>query len=124
MAEWHKQYGPIFSLKLGSGTLVVINDREAIRELWEKRSQNYSDRTPMYVAGLLTKFHHAVFNSANETWRDRRKVISQYYSPQKCDRDHAAYQDAESVLPFKKLLIRRQFPLTVLYIEPLLSLKA
>jgi hypothetical protein len=97
MTEWHKQYGPIFSLKLGSGTLIVMNDREAIRELWEKRSQNYSDRTPSYVAGLLTRHHHAVFQSANETWRDRRKLISQFYSPQKCDRDHAPYQDAEWV---------------------------
>lgn len=93
--EWHKQYGPIMSLKLGSVTVIAIQDREAIRDLWEKRSHIYSDRPPSYVARLLTQNHHAAFQSMNDEWRDRRKLMSHYFSPQQCDTKHADYQNAE-----------------------------
>jgi cytochrome P450 len=98
LTEWHKQYGPIISLKLGSDTLIVLNDREAIRDLWEKKSASYSDRAPSYVADLLTQGHHAAFQSMGDSWRDRRKLISHHFSPQQCDTVHATYQDAELVI--------------------------
>lgn len=97
LTEWHKKYGPIFSLKLGGDTLIVIKDREAIRDLWEKKALIYSNRAESYVAGLLTKSHHAAFQSMGPAWRDRRKLISHHYSPQQCDTVHAEYQNAEYV---------------------------
>lgn len=95
LTEWHKQYGPIISLKLGGDTLIVIKDREAIRDLWEKKSPIYSDRWHSYVAGLLTQQHHAAFQSMGPSWRDRRKLISHFYSPAQCDSVHAPYLNAE-----------------------------
>ncbi|KPM46512.1 hypothetical protein AK830_g173 [Neonectria ditissima] len=104
LEEWHKQYGPIISLKLGGDTLIVIKDREAIRDLWEKKALIYSDRSHGYVAGLLTQQHHAAFQSMGPAWRDRRKLISHYYSPQQCDTVHAEYQNAEALALAKSLL--------------------
>jgi cytochrome P450 len=101
--EWNNQYGSIISLKVGTTTLIILNDREAIRELWEKRSQNYSDRSTSYVAGLLTDQHHAAFQSLGDSWRDRRKLISHHYSPQQCDTVHKDYQNAEAVALLKTL---------------------
>ncbi|OAG38867.1 hypothetical protein AYO21_06898 [Fonsecaea monophora] len=85
------------SLKFGSATVIAIKDREAIRDLWEKKSHIYSDRPPSYVARLLTQNHHAAFQSMNDEWRDRRKLMSHYFSPQKCDKIHAEYQNAEAL---------------------------
>ncbi|KAF7554975.1 hypothetical protein G7Z17_g2507 [Cylindrodendrum hubeiense] len=104
LTEWHKTYGPIFSLKLGGDTLIVIKDREAIRDLWEKKALIYSDRAESYVASLLTKNHHAAFQSMGPAWRDRRKLISHHYSPQQCDTIHAEYQNAEVLALIKTLI--------------------
>jgi hypothetical protein len=41
--------GPIYSLKLGSQTLVVLNTDTAIRDLLEKRSQIYSGRMDFFL---------------------------------------------------------------------------
>lgn len=95
ISEWHKQYGPIISLKFGTATIIAIKDREAIRDLWEKKSHIYSDRPPSYVGDLLTKGHHAVLQPMGEEWRERRKVISHYLSPSQCDKTHAPYLEAE-----------------------------
>jgi len=95
ICEWHKQYGPIISLKFGSATIIALKDRAAIRDLWEKKSQIYSDRPPSYIGGILTKGDHAIFQPLGEEWRDRRKVMSHHLSPQMCDKVHAPYQNAE-----------------------------
>lgn len=95
LMEWYRQYGPIYSLKLGRDTVIVLNKREAIRDLWEKKSQNYSDRPDGYVFKLLTKNHHAAFQSVGDSWRDRRRLISHHFSPHQCDTVHASIQNAE-----------------------------
>lgn len=48
--EWAKQYGGLYSLKLGTATAVVITDRRIIKELADKRSAKYSNRPASYVS--------------------------------------------------------------------------
>ncbi|KAJ7677845.1 hypothetical protein DFH06DRAFT_561629, partial [Mycena polygramma] len=47
--EWARQYGGLLSLKLGSGTEIIITDIAAVRELMDKRSASTADRPPIHV---------------------------------------------------------------------------
>lgn len=93
--QWHKKYGPIISLKFGTSTFIAIKDREAIRDLWEKKSQVYSDRPPSFIGNILTKGDHAIFMAGGPEWRDRRKIMAHWLSPQQCDTTHAPFFNAE-----------------------------
>lgn len=42
--KWAQEYGPVYSLVLGTKTIVVLSSAEAIRDLLDKRSGIYSDR--------------------------------------------------------------------------------
>ena len=56
--EWAKQYGEIFSLKLGTGTAVVITSKRLVKELVDKKSSIYSERPKSYVAKLISGGDH------------------------------------------------------------------
>ena len=53
--EWHKKYGPIFSLKFGQRTVIVLGNHRVTKDLLEKRSGIYSSRPRMAVAERITK---------------------------------------------------------------------
>lgn len=56
--EWTRQYGGIDSLKLGTGTAVVITDRRLVKELVDKKSSKYTTRPDSYVANLIGDGDH------------------------------------------------------------------
>ena len=58
--RWARQYGDIFSLKIGSGTVVVITSAEAVYEIMDKNSAITSDRPPMYFVDQVTGGHNLV----------------------------------------------------------------
>ncbi|RSM07410.1 hypothetical protein CEP52_005265 [Fusarium oligoseptatum] len=47
--KWAKQYGPIYSLILGTKIMIVLSSDEAVKDLLDKRSAIYSDRPDMYI---------------------------------------------------------------------------
>ena len=51
--KWAREYGPIYSLILGTKTLIVLSSPEAVKELLDRRSGLYSDRQEMYVGQTL-----------------------------------------------------------------------
>ncbi|XP_014551819.1 hypothetical protein COCVIDRAFT_111850, partial [Bipolaris victoriae FI3] len=50
--KWAKQYGPIFSLKLGQSTTIVLADGQVIHDLVDLRGSNYADRPKLWVREL------------------------------------------------------------------------
>jgi len=40
---------PVFSLQLGTKTMVVLSSDAAVKEVLDKRSSNYSDRPDMFI---------------------------------------------------------------------------
>lgn len=59
MTEWAQTYGPIFSLKLGSQTMVVLTGAAELKELMDRRSASTSDRPPLHVANeIITNGYH------------------------------------------------------------------
>jgi hypothetical protein len=50
--EWADQYGPVYSLVLGTKTIVVLNTDRAVKDLLDKRSGIYSSRPDMYISRI------------------------------------------------------------------------
>jgi hypothetical protein len=51
--KWAREYGPIYSLMLGTKCLIVLSSGEAVKELLDKRSNIYSHRQEMYIGQTL-----------------------------------------------------------------------
>jgi hypothetical protein len=51
--KWAREYGPVYSLMLGTKTLVVLSSDEAVKDLLDKKSGIYSDRQEMYIGQTL-----------------------------------------------------------------------
>lgn len=47
--KWAREYGPIYSLMLGTKCLIVLSNAEAVKDLLDRKSGIYSDRQEMYI---------------------------------------------------------------------------
>ncbi|KIK51470.1 hypothetical protein GYMLUDRAFT_78193 [Collybiopsis luxurians FD-317 M1] len=71
--EWAKQYGPVFSLKLGSQDIIVLNTAQAVNDLLNTRSKIYSSRAPPHVAyDIMSDGQRLVFLSYDKEWKASR----------------------------------------------------
>ncbi|KAG8997184.1 hypothetical protein FRB93_000470 [Tulasnella sp. JGI-2019a] len=61
--EWSNTYGEIFSLKIASSTVVVLNSPQAVREVMESKvnAPLTADRPQMYVAEFLYRDKNVAF---------------------------------------------------------------
>lgn len=50
---WAQEYGAIYSLMLGTKTMIVLNDEKSVKELLDRRGSNYSSRPDLYFGHLL-----------------------------------------------------------------------
>lgn len=48
--KWAKEYGPIYSIMVGSRPVIVISSVDIVRDLFDKRGAIYSDRPEAYAA--------------------------------------------------------------------------
>lgn len=51
--KWANEYGPIYSLMLGTRVLIVLSSDQAVKDLLDKRSAIYSARPDMYIGQEL-----------------------------------------------------------------------
>jgi hypothetical protein len=51
--EWAREYGPVYSLILGTKTWIILSSDVAVKDLIDKRSAIYSDRLDMYIGQTL-----------------------------------------------------------------------
>lgn len=72
--KWADEYGPIYSLMLGTKVMVVLNTDQAVKDLLDKRSGIYSSRPDMYISRiasgglrftLMVRCRVAIHNFAN-----------------------------------------------------------
>lgn len=97
-SEWAKQYGGLFSLKIGPATAVVISSPAILKKLIDQRSNIYSARPPSYVShDLITKGDHLLIMTNNEKWKLFRKLVHQTFNQTRCDKEHITLQNAEAV---------------------------
>lgn len=96
--EWSKQFGGLFTLRLGNANAAVITDRRLIKSLVDKKSAIYSNRPPSYVShSLITRGDHLLVMNHGSTWRSFRKIIHQHFMETMCEKRHIVLQDAEAV---------------------------
>lgn len=53
-SAWAREYGDIYSLKVGPANVVVISSTQAFREVIDKNSGITADRPPNYFADTVT----------------------------------------------------------------------
>jgi hypothetical protein len=51
--KWAREYGPVYSLMLGTKVLIVLSSDVAVKDLLDKKSSTYSDRQDMYIGQTL-----------------------------------------------------------------------
>ncbi|KAJ6575009.1 cytochrome P450 [Mycena capillaripes] len=79
---WAKQFGDIVSIEIFGSRMMILNSLEAVTELLEKRSANYSDRPPMHMANDLMCWHwDFVHMRYSDWWRLHRKTFHQHFQP-------------------------------------------
>lgn len=52
--KWADEYGPVYSLVLGTTVTIVLSSDVAIKDLLDKRSGIYSSRPDMYIGSLAS----------------------------------------------------------------------
>ncbi|KIK69489.1 hypothetical protein GYMLUDRAFT_35558 [Collybiopsis luxurians FD-317 M1] len=94
--QWARQYGDIYSLKIGPGTAIVLTSMEAVKELMERRSASTVDRPPNFIADEVAGGLNMVLARYSEEWRILRKAAHAILTPNAVAA-HVPIQIAESV---------------------------
>jgi cytochrome P450 len=96
--EWARQYGGLYTLKLGSATMAVITDRKLVKDTTEKKSNIYSHRPASYVShDLITKGNHLLVMFYGDKWRKFRRLIHQHLMESMVERNHLPIVNAEAI---------------------------
>lgn len=93
--DWADKYGPIYSLKIGRTTMVVLCDREAVFELLSRRGAYYNDRPQDRQVDIALGHENTALMGEGPLWRAERKIISTYLTPKNLDSVLAPIQVAE-----------------------------
>ncbi|KAJ7898542.1 cytochrome P450 [Mycena olivaceomarginata] len=105
--QWARRYGGIFSLKVGSSTVVVLSDVVAVKELLDKRSATTSDRPPIHLADRITGGLHMVLARSTSTWKTLRKTSGAILTAQ-ATAQHLPIQQAEATQLLYDILLSPQ----------------
>ncbi|KAH7081438.1 cytochrome p450 monooxygenase [Paraphoma chrysanthemicola] len=96
LSRWAEEYGPIYSLMMGTQTYIVLNSPEAVRDLMDKRSQIYSSRPDMYVAQEVASGGlRLVVMKYGALWRTMHKMIHNIFNIRAAV-TYVPYQDLEN----------------------------
>ncbi|XP_033628617.1 cytochrome P450 2U1-like [Asterias rubens] len=69
-----RRYGSIFSVRLGTKLVVVLNGRKAIREAFVTKGQSFAGR-PDWVLNRVNQGKGIANQQANQLWRDHRRFV-------------------------------------------------
>ncbi|KAG8924505.1 hypothetical protein FRC02_010372, partial [Tulasnella sp. 418] len=103
--EWARQYGEIYSLKMGPGTAIVITSPAAVRQIMDKNSAATSSRPEHHIGYTVTEGLNMGLCGYNDTWRTFRRASHEILTPQACAR-HLPIQQAEATQLMYDLLVR------------------
>ncbi|KAI1125417.1 cytochrome P450 [Nemania abortiva] len=94
--KWANEYGPIYSLILGTRTMIVLSSDEAVKDLLDKRSGIYSSRPDNYLSqDIVSGGFRMVLKEYGEAWRMDRGVVHNSLNI-KAARTYVPYQDLEN----------------------------
>ncbi|KAK7051623.1 hypothetical protein VNI00_004602 [Paramarasmius palmivorus] len=93
--EWARQYGGIYSLKVGTGTIIVLSSMDSIKELLDKRNATTASRPRHYPSEQVTNGLFLPLIPYNDLWRTQRKILNKILVPSAVP-SHLPIQRAES----------------------------
>ncbi|KZV76681.1 cytochrome P450 [Peniophora sp. CONT] len=106
-AEWAKQYGSVFMLRIFNQKIIVLNSHAAVMDLLEARSSIYSDRPMVWMYKVLVDRQWAVFNISDHHPRFKiyRKLLQSALNP-KAIQDYRPLQTREATTLLRLLYER------------------
>ncbi|KAI3598435.1 cytochrome [Moniliophthora roreri] len=75
--EWSRQYGGIYSLKIGTGTIIVLSNMTTVKELLDKRNAATASRPKNHVVDVVTRGLYFGLIPNNSLWRAQRKLYAE-----------------------------------------------
>ncbi|CUS11964.1 unnamed protein product [Tuber aestivum] len=93
--EWTKKYGPIFKIRFGSHTIIVLGTYKAARDLLDRRAKIYSDRPDLVVCGKHISRGYRTLLMRGEMWNAHHRLQATILSP-KMSQKYKPVQDLES----------------------------
>ncbi|KAJ6487800.1 cytochrome P450 [Mycena sanguinolenta] len=108
--EWSRQYGEIFSIKLGPHSIVFLSSPTAIKEVVDKNSWAASSRPSNTLAELAAGGYHILLAPDTTLLRNVRRILMRFFSP--ANAQHLVpVQTAESVQLLYEMTTRpEKFP--------------
>ncbi|KAI1338689.1 cytochrome P450 [Xylariaceae sp. FL0016] len=94
--KWAREYGPVFSLMLGTKVMVVLNSDVAIKDLVDRRGAIYSSRPDSYIAqDILSGGLRVLLMPNHGVWNMARKLAQRILNVSAA-RTYVPYQDLEN----------------------------
>ncbi|KAK5080915.1 hypothetical protein LTR05_008231 [Lithohypha guttulata] len=95
---------PVFSLQLGTKTMIVLSSDLAVKDVLDKRSGNYSDRPDMFIGQKVASGDlRLVVMRYGDTWRGIHRMIHNILN-MKAAVTYTPYQDLENKIMLKGFL--------------------
>ncbi|KAK5017381.1 hypothetical protein LTR60_001962, partial [Cryomyces antarcticus] len=104
--KWAQEYGPVYSLMLGTKTLIVLSSDVAVKDLLDKRSGIYSSRQDMYVGMTLCSGDlRLLMMQYGPKWRGIRKMVHGLLNIQAA-KSYVPYQVLENKQMLYEMLVQ------------------
>ncbi|KAK2682035.1 hypothetical protein RAB80_003828 [Fusarium oxysporum f. sp. vasinfectum] len=106
-AEWAKQYGNMYSIKIGSTTTVILSSRRLVKEILERRSAVTAGRPASYALEKLVFRGHFITIQKPDTpmYRVSKRLLHQYFGEPAIDRSHLRIINAEATQLIRDVLV-------------------
>ncbi|KAI1613495.1 cytochrome p450 monooxygenase [Exophiala viscosa] len=102
--KWAEEYGPVYSLMLGTKPTIILSSDVAIKDLLDKRGGIYSDRPDMFISQRVASGgHRLVVMRYGETWRLIHKLVHNILNINVAEK-YVPYQDLENKFLLQGLL--------------------
>ncbi|KAK3312995.1 cytochrome P450 [Apodospora peruviana] len=92
--KWAEEYGPIYSLIVGTKTMIMLNTDQSVKDLLDKRSNIYSSRPELFVSNLIGE-DRIINMPYGDKWRMVRRLFHNLLT-MKASKSYEPYQDLES----------------------------
>ncbi len=73
--EWSYKYGPIFKIKLGSQTIVVLNGTDVIREALIENEEEFAGRPKLYMIHATLKGKGVISSPYNQDYTEHKRFL-------------------------------------------------
>lgn len=104
LKEWHKTFGPLVTVYMGSQPVVFLGSGPIVRDLLEKRGRTNSSRPRMVMASeIMTHGDHVVFMPYGPKWRKHHRVQGNLLN-QQAVRRYRPLLDLESLVTLRNVL--------------------